>query len=169
MNAAAAGLGAPPVLSVASATGVDARIVLAGPGARSLAFLLDWLIRSALSAIYALLASWLLLGNFRFDIGPDDETLWYLAGALPATAIYFLYHLILEPLMAGRTPGKRLAGLRVLTPEGQVPTVGALITRNVFRIIDSMPLFYVVGLLFVFFGRQHLRLGDLAAGTVLAI
>ena len=32
-----------------------------------------------------------------------------------------------------------------------------------------MPLFYVVGLLFVFFGRQHLRLGDLAAGTVLAI
>ena len=103
------------------------------------------------------------------DIGPDDETLWYLAGALPATAIYFLYHLILEPLMAGRTPGKRLAGLRVLTPEGLVPTTGALITRNVFRIVDSMPLFYVVGLLFVFFGRQHLRLGDLAAGTVLAI
>ena len=71
--------------------------------------------------------------------------------------------------MAGRTPGKRMAGLRVLTPEGLVPTAGALITRNVFRIIDSMPLFYVVGLLFVFFGRQHLRLGDLAAGTVLAI
>ena len=57
----------------------------------------------------------------------------------------------------------------MLTPEGQVPTTGALITRNVFRIIDSMPLFYVVGLLFVFFGRRHLRLGDLAAGTVLAM
>jgi len=158
-----------PTLRVPSPTGVDAHLVLAGPGARSLAFLLDWLIRSAFAAIYALLASWLILGNFRMDIGPDDETLWYLAGALPATAIYFLYHLILEPLMAGRTPGKRLAGLRVLTPEGQVPTTGALVTRNVFRIIDSMPLFYVVGLLFVFFGRQHLRLGDLAAGTVLAI
>jgi hypothetical protein len=52
--------------------------------------------------------------------------------------------------------------LRVLTPEGQVPTVGALITRNIFRIVDSMPLFYVVGLLFVFFGKRHLRLGDLA-------
>jgi len=169
VNAAVRGLDAAPTLFVASATGVDARIVLAGPGARSLAFLLDWLIRSALSTIYVLLASWFILGNFRLDIGPDDETLWYLAGALPATAIYFLYHLILEPLMAGRTPGKRLAGLRVLTPEGLVPTTGALITRNIFRIIDSMPLFYVVGLLFVFFGRQHLRLGDLAAGTVLAI
>jgi uncharacterized membrane protein SpoIIM required for sporulation/uncharacterized RDD family membrane protein YckC len=169
VNAIARGLETAPTLGIASATGVEARLVLAGPGARSLAFLLDWLIRSALAAIYVLLASWLLLGNFRFDIGPDDETLWYLAGAMPATAIYFLYHLILEPLMAGRTPGKRLAGLRVLTPEGQVPTTGALITRNIFRIIDSMPLFYVVGLLFVFFGRQHLRLGDLAAGTVLAI
>ena len=160
---------AAPVLNVASATGVDARLVLAGPGARSLAFVLDWMIRSALAAIYLLLASKILLGNFSFDIGPDEDSVWYLAGAMPATAIYFLYHLILEPLMAGRTPGKRLAGLRVLTPEGQVPTVGALIIRNIFRIIDSMPLFYVVGLLFVFFGRQHLRLGDLAAGTVLAI
>ena len=169
MNAVIRGLDTAPTLGVASATGVEVRLVLAGPGARSLAFLLDWLIRSALAATYVLLASWLILGNFRLDIGPDDETLWYLAGALPATAIYFLYHLILEPLMAGRTPGKRLAGLRVLTPEGQVPTAGALITRNIFRIIDSMPLFYVVGLLFVFFGRQHLRLGDLAAGTVLAI
>ena len=62
-----------------------------------------------------------------------------------------------------------MTGLRVLTPEGVVPTVGALITRNVFRIIDSMPVFYVVGLLFVMFGRRHLRLGDLAAGTVLAV
>ena len=160
---------AAPVLSVPSATGVDARLVIAGPGARSLAFVLDWMIRSALATIYLLLASKILLGNFRFDIGPDDDTLWYLVGAMPATAIYFLYHLILEPLMAGRTPGKRLAGVRVLTPEGQAPTVGALIIRNIFRIIDSMPLFYVVGLLFVFFGRQHLRLGDLAAGTVLAV
>ena len=169
MNTVARGFDAAPTLGVASATGVDAHLVLAGPGARSLAFLIDWLIRTALAVIYALLASWLILGNFRFDIGPDDESLWYLAGAMPATLIYLLYHLILEPLMAGRTPGKRLAGLRILTLEGQVPSAGALITRNVFRLIDSMPVFYVVGLLFVFFGRQHLRLGDMAAGTVLAV
>ena len=30
-------------------------------------------------------------------------------------------------------------------------------------------MFYIVGLLFVMFGRRHLRLGDLAAGTVLAL
>jgi uncharacterized membrane protein SpoIIM required for sporulation/uncharacterized RDD family membrane protein YckC len=169
VNAVIRAPAAAPTLGVASATGVEAHLVLAGPGARSLAFLIDWLIRSALAAIYVLLASWLILGNFRLDIGSDDETLWYLAGALPASIIYLLYHLILEPLMSGRTPGKRMAGLRILTPEGLVPSTGALLTRNVFRLIDSMPVFYVVGLLFVFFGKRHVRLGDMAAGTVLAV
>ena len=37
----------------------------------------------------------------------------------PPRLIYFLYHLILEPLMAGRTPGKRMTGMRVLTLEGR--------------------------------------------------
>lgn len=158
-----------PVIDVPSSTGVEVRMVLAGPGARSFAFLLDWLIRSALALVYLLVASLVILGNLRLDADTEDATLWYLAGATPATIIYFLYHLILEPLMAGRTPGKRLAGVRVLTPEGHVPTAGALITRNIFRIVDSMPMFYVVGLLFVFFGKRHLRLGDLAAGTVIAM
>jgi uncharacterized membrane protein SpoIIM required for sporulation/uncharacterized RDD family membrane protein YckC len=163
------GLGASTGFTVPSATGVEARIVLAGPGARSFAFMLDWLIRTALSLTYLLVAALLILGNLRFDVDQDEETLWYLAGALPATAIYFLYHLVLEPLMSGRTPGKRMAGVRVLTPEGQVPTTGALITRNIFRIVDSMPVVYVVGLMFVFFGKRHLRLGDLAAGTLIAM
>ena len=175
MSAAAPTLGgapavpAAPVISIPSATGVNAHIVLAGPGARSFAFLIDWLIRSGLSMVYLLVAALLIFGNLDFEIDADRETLWYLAGAMPATAIYFLYHLILEPLMSGRTPGKRLTGVRVLTPEGLVPTTGALLTRNVFRIIDSMPLLYVVGLLFVFFSKRHLRLGDLAAGTVIAM
>ncbi len=166
---AAAALATPPVIAVPSATGIDARVVLAGPGARAIAFVLDWLLRGALSLAWLLLAAWAILGNLDFNIPSDVETLWYLAGAVPATAIYFLYHPVLEPLMSGRTPGKRMTGLRVLTPEGLVPSTGALVTRNVFRIIDSMPAFYVVGLLFVMFGRRHLRLGDLAAGTVLAV
>jgi uncharacterized membrane protein SpoIIM required for sporulation/uncharacterized RDD family membrane protein YckC len=162
-------LAAPPALAVPSATGIDARVVLAGPGARAIAFVIDWLIRAGLALVYLLLASLLITGSIELQIQPDNETLWYLAAATPATAIYFLYHLALEPLMAGRTPGKRMAGVRVLTPEGVVPSVGALLTRNVFRIVDSMPLFYVVGLLFVMFSRRHVRLGDLAAGTVLAV
>ena len=66
MNAAAPAMGgAPtvppaPVMSVASATGVDAHIVLAGPGARSFAFLIDWLIRSGLAMVYLVVAALLI-------------------------------------------------------------------------------------------------------------
>jgi len=160
---------APPAIPVPSATGVDARIVLAGPGARAIAFVIDFLIRSSLALVWLLAAALLILGSLDFDVSSENETLWYLAGALPSTAIYFLYHVVLEPVMGGRTPGKRMIGLRVLTPEGVVPGIGALLTRNVFRLIDSLPVFYVVGLLFVMFGRRHARLGDIAAGTVLAV
>jgi len=163
------GLHAPPTLDVPSATGVDAAIVLAGPGARAMAFMIDWMLRTALSVFYMLLASLVLLGNLSFAVGPDESALWFLAGLMPAAAIYFLYHPIVEPMMSGRTPGKRMAGLRVLTLEGLVPTTSALVIRNVFRLVDSMPVGYVVGLLFVLFGRRHLRLGDIAAGTVLAV
>jgi uncharacterized membrane protein SpoIIM required for sporulation/uncharacterized RDD family membrane protein YckC len=162
-------LAAAPEMGVPSATGVDARVVLAGPGARAIAFALDWVIRTCLSLAYLMVAAWAMFGDLNFEVPPERETLWLLTGQVPAAVIYFLYHLVLETLMAGRTPGKRLIGLRVLTPEGVVPSFGALVTRNVFRIIDSLPILYIVGLLFVMFGRRHLRLGDLAAGTVLAL
>ncbi|HET7809903.1 MAG TPA: stage II sporulation protein M [Steroidobacteraceae bacterium] len=174
MNAAAAdaralALAQPAAIAVPSATGVEARVVLAGPAARSLAFVLDWLIRTSLSVVYLLAAALLIFGDLDFNVTSERETLWYLAGVIPSLAIYFLYHMVLEPLMSGRTPGKRMIGLRVLTPEGLVPGVGALITRNVFRLVDSMPVLYVVGLLATMLGKRHLRIGDLAAGTVLAV
>ena len=160
---------APPGILVPSATGVDADIVLAGPGARAIAFVLDFLIRSGLTVVWVVASTLAIFHDLDFEMNSDSDENWYLLVAIPAGIIYFLYHLILEPLMQGRTPGKRMAGLRLLTPEGRVPGARALIVRNVFRLIDSMPVFYVVGLLFVMFNKRHQRLGDLAAGTVLAV
>ena len=39
--------------------------------------------------------------------------------------------------------------------------------RNIFRLLDSLPMFYIVGLCVVFFTARQVRLGDLAAGTLL--
>jgi uncharacterized membrane protein SpoIIM required for sporulation/uncharacterized RDD family membrane protein YckC len=162
-------LASPPTIPVPSATGVDASVVLAGPGARAIAFVIDYLISTGLAIVWVLASTLAIFRELDFEFRSDEDMVWYLLIAIPAVIIYSLYHLILEPLMQGRTPGKRMTGLRLLTPEGQVPGIGALITRNLFRLIDSMPLFYVVGLLFVMFNRRHQRLGDLAAGTVLAV
>ena len=49
--------------------------------------------------------------------------------------------------MRGRTPGKRMAGVRLVTREGDIPGAGALVLRNLFRLIDSFkafPLIYVL-------------------------
>jgi uncharacterized RDD family membrane protein YckC len=165
----AARLATPPLISVPSANGVDVRLVLAGPGARSVAFILDWLMRSALAIAWFVIAAIVVRGDFDFQQPDDSEVLWFLVVIIPSAAIFVLYHLVLEIVLRGRTPGKRMSGLRVLTLEGTVPGVGALVTRNIFRIIDSMPFGYIVGLLFVMLGRQHARLGDLAAGTVVVV
>jgi hypothetical protein len=70
-------------------------------------------------------------------------------------------------MMAGRTPGKRMAGVRIVTVEGMVPGVGAIVVRNLFRFVDGLPMLYVAGLVTTILTPRSQRIGDLAAGTVL--
>jgi hypothetical protein len=88
---------------------------------------------------------------------------------LPTLFLYFFYHPVLELAMRGRTPGKRIAGVRLVTREGDIPGAGALLLRNVFRLLDSLPVCYLVGLVTVMFTDHHVRVGDLAAGTLLVM
>ena len=85
----------------------------------------------------------------------------------PALAIYFLYHYAVELAMRGRTPGKRTAGIRIVARDGSAPGAGALLVRNVFRLVDTLPVLYCLGLVAVIATREHLRVGDMAAGTLL--
>jgi hypothetical protein len=62
-----------------------------------------------------------------------------------------------------------MAGARIVTLEGATPGTGALLMRNVFRLIDSLPLFYLVGLACCVLTAHRVRIGDLAAGTVLVL
>jgi uncharacterized RDD family membrane protein YckC len=97
----------------------------------------------------------------------DTEQLLGIVAFVPAGLIYVLYHPIVELAMSGQTPGKRIAGVRVVARNGQPPTSIAILIRNVFRLIDSFPAFYTVGLLSTMLTRDSVRVGDLAAGTVL--
>jgi RDD family len=82
--------------------------------------------------------------------------------------MYFLYHFVLEIAMHGRTPGKRTAGVHLVARDGSPPGVSALLIRNVFRLVDCLPLLYGVGLTATLVTRDHVRIGDMAAGTLLA-
>ena len=158
-----------PELKVDATTGVEVTLPIAGAGGRSYAFIIDWHIRVLLALAWWLVAAAGFSGGFT-SAGSGagaDSVARFLLITLPPLAIYFLYHPILEIAMRGRTPGKRMAGIRIVTRDGASPGVGALLIRNAFRLIDSLPAFYCLGLGFVISTAQHVRIGDLAAGTLL--
>ena len=152
---------------VDSVTGVDVSLHIAGPGARAYAFVLDWHIRMVLTVAWFVLAVLLYNGRWSLQTPDDPDAAWFVFVALPAGAIYLLYPCVMEILMRGRTPGKRIAGVRLVTHDGSVPAVSAFLLRNVFRLIDSFPAFYGVGLVTSVITKNHVRIGDLAAGTLL--
>jgi uncharacterized RDD family membrane protein YckC len=150
-------------LTVHSVTGVDLTLSIAGPGTRSYAFVVDWHIRLLLAG------AWLLAAYFLLHVPLDLKTAGALWSVMPASIIYFLYHPILEVAMHGRTPGKRMAGVRILSRDGGPPSTVALLLRNLFRLIDSLPATYLVGLTTCFLTAHRVRIGDMAAGTLLVL
>jgi uncharacterized RDD family membrane protein YckC len=155
-----------PTLKIRSVTGVDLELEIAGPGARSYAFIIDWHIRLLAAVVWLFAGLWLFTNVQSSDALQGNAGFFYFVG-LPSLAIYFLYHPLLEIAMQGRTPGKRIAGVRLVDRDGGMPGVGALLIRNVFRLVDALPLFYCVGLATVIVNKDSLRFGDIAAGTVL--
>ena len=140
----------------------DTELPIAGLGGRSYAFLLDWHIRAVAGL------AWYVASAFTLDRtlipAETDPSFWWAAVA-PAASIYLLYHAGFE-ILTGGTPGKRRAGIRIVDRNGNTPGVGALLVRNVLRPVDSL-VFYAAGLASVLLTRQAVRIGDLAAGTLL--
>jgi uncharacterized RDD family membrane protein YckC len=73
------------------------------------------------------------------------------------------YYIALEAL--GGTAGKRLLGLRIIDAAGRPPGLRASVIRNALRIVDSLPVGYVLGALLVATSAERTRLGDRLAGT----
>lgn len=84
----------------------------------------------------------------------------YLAGV-------FLYYFVCEGL-AGATIGKWACALRVRTPTGALPSLGAIALRTLFRGVDLLPFVIpgLCGLLVMESTARHQRIGDFIANTV---
>jgi uncharacterized RDD family membrane protein YckC len=106
-------------------------------------------------------------GSWHISAPLSPDTRWFVYVVAPPAAIYFLYHPAWELSTRGLTPGKRFAGIQIVGRDGGAPGVGSVLTRNVFRLIDSFPFAYAVGLVTTMLTRNSVRIGDLAAGTLL--
>jgi len=84
--------------------------------------------------------------------------------------VFFLaewfYPVFFEVLADGQTPGKKSMGLRVVNHDGTPIGWSASVIRNLLRVADFLPFFYVAGLVSMLCSRSFQRLGDLAAGTL---
>lgn len=92
-----------------------------------------------------------------------------LATALLFVAIFLVqwwYGALLEWLWGGQTVGKRIVGLRTLSERGVRIDFVQSVVRNLVRIVDLLPLIYLVGGTSALLDRHGRRLGDLAAGTI---
>jgi uncharacterized RDD family membrane protein YckC len=85
---------------------------------------------------------------------------------LGSFALYIVYFILLEWLMNGQTPGKRLLQIRVIKQGGYALRFFDTLLRNLLRVVDFLPLFYGVGLTSLLLTRDSQRLGDLVAGTL---
>jgi uncharacterized RDD family membrane protein YckC len=137
---------------------------LAGIGSRFIALLIDTLIWVAGLLVLAFLA-W----AFRPALQAFNNLSYQWTVAL-LTLITFLlnwgYFTLFEAFWNGRTPGKRVARIRVIQRSGRPIGIFESMARNFVRYVDQIPFFYAVGVIAMFVTRQHQRLGDLAAGTL---
>ncbi len=128
-------------------------------GRRIGAALLDFLVLALVFVVVGLIG-----GDTSSGEGNASVTLG--GAATVAFALISLLYYGLSEALTGQTLGKKALGVRVARLDGSKAGAGAVVIRTLLRIVDSLPLAYLVGLIVVLVtGRRRQRLGDLAAGT----
>jgi uncharacterized RDD family membrane protein YckC len=133
---------------------------MAGIGSRFLAIAVDTLIQFGVGLI-ALIVVGFLIPNIQ------RSSVWLVAGLLIVVfLLMYGYFTIFEIIWNGQTPGKRIAGIRVIKDSGRPLTAAETIGRNLLRIVDQLPGFYAIGVLVALLNAKNKRIGDFIAGSI---
>lgn len=139
-------------------------------GSRFLARLLDEVIVYAALIITVIILSYTVFENSSLNLSNIVDSwniLYVIAIVYIVTFILkYFYFVIFEMTMRGQSPGKKAAGLRVVSTTGEPIIFSASLVRNLLRIVDDLPANYLVGAVFIMFNKKSQRLGDIAANTM---
>jgi uncharacterized RDD family membrane protein YckC len=124
-------------------------------GRRYVAHFLDGTLFAVLFVVVLLLAGGVL------PDGDASDAIFAAVMVLGFTVGQVAYY-VLTQRRHGRTPGKRLAGIRVVDRHGEVPSTGALVKRTVPLIVEY---FYVIAWIGMMTSPFRQRLGDRWADT----
>jgi uncharacterized RDD family membrane protein YckC len=151
-------------LSIDTPELVAIQMPLAGIGSRFIALLVDYVIWGIGIGLVMWIFAYFLPSLTAFN---RLSAQW--AAALYLFLLFLFnwgYFTLFEAFWNGRTPGKRIARIRVIQRSGRAIGLFESMARNFIRYIDQIPFFYAVGAIAIFVTRDHQRLGDLAAGTL---
>jgi len=151
-----------PELRLETPERVALSLEMAGIGARAFAYLLDVLL------VFLLWVVALVVYSASGDLLRQVQALSF-AGQLLAVVAVLLsgwgWDVAWEVLAAGRTPGKRALGLRVVRADGAPVGPAESLVRNALRALE-VPFGYAPGVLAIALTPRRQRLGDLVAGTL---
>lgn len=138
------------------------RYQLAGPARRGVAYLIDLVFRGLIVFGLGLFATVASIG-----VGLPEASAGMIL--ILVFAAEWLYYVAFESLWDGRSPGKKICGLRVLNEGGVPATFADIVVRNLVRGADFLPMGYALGLVVMGVDHRFRRLGDLAAGTMVVV
>ncbi len=148
----------PPIDTIITAEtpeGIAISIRPAGFAVRATAFLIDAAIRFGLLVA----CGTVLATGGHFGAGLNFIALFILN---------WLYPIVFELTAAAATPGKRVMGVHVMMASGLPLTPAGCLIRNLLRFVDMLPVLYAFAIVSILLRHDSRRLGDLAAGTVVA-
>lgn len=85
-------------------------------------------------------------------------------GWVVTAGIYFGYFAANE-IIWNRTIGKRIAGVKVVSTSGARVTSMQIVLRNVFRIVDMIPVPVPLGIWLIAVPSKRMRIGDIVGRT----
>jgi len=127
----------------------------ASVGDRIVAQLIDWLVLFA----YEFLVFWLI------DTFVTSEKWLVIVLIVFVLMPLLFYTLACEVLNHGQSIGKMVMKTRVVKVDGSTPTLGSFLLRWLVFLVDG-PMTSYMGLIPIALTKNHQRLGDLAAGTM---
>lgn len=146
---------------------VSLQFKLAGLGSRAVAFIVDQMILTVSTIVIILIVFQIMKGQLIYFDDHNDYSFMPIAIAIILLfVLQWGYYFAYEYFSGGRTIGKKLMGIRVIQENGHSLTLLSSFNRNLIRMIDSLPVYYMLGMIFVFFHPKHKRLGDIVAGTI---
>lgn len=145
---------------------IEVQFDIAGIGSRLIAAIVDQLILtfSAVVLFFGLAALGTVASSRSSGRSMDDAAIGLIFALL--FVVWNGYFVFFEWVWSGQTPGKRLTGLRVIRDGGSPIGLAESAIRNIVRMVDFLPFYYVIGVVTMLLNRRSKRLGDLAAGTI---